>query len=105
MIIKDFNLKFANKEELDNLFAQCGLIVEGEYFLSSESHSLLVIGEIWKPSNVFDTIQDSEGNILQIERTIKVEGYHANLRLVDMEIPNNLLPYIINPITPTHKWL
>ena len=80
-------------------------MIEGEYVTVSENHALVIIGEIWKPSGIFNQVTDSEGNVIQVEEKIKQEGYHVNLRLIDAELPEILIPFVINPQKPMYGWL
>lgn len=105
MIVTDFFLKFNSIEQLEELFINCGFIVNGFIIKDSENYSLYIIGEIWKPTGVFNQITDSEGNVLQVEEKVKLDGYHANLRLVDVELPEILQPFTIVPQNPMYGWL
>ena len=98
-------IKCQDKAELDSVLGECRLMIEGEYCTASENHALVIIGEIWKLTGIYETVSDSEGNIVQIEQREKQAGYHANLRLVDSALPNELIPFIINPQNPMYDWL
>lgn len=102
----DYYIKCKDKAELDSVLAECGLMDDEYYYCTaSESHALVIIGEIWKPTGVFNQITDSEGNVLQIEERQKLDGYHANLRLIDIELPEILQPFTIVPQNPMYGWL
>jgi hypothetical protein len=86
----DYYIKCQDKTELDSVLDECGLMIEGEYIIASENHSLVVLGTI---SRVVDEVEEA------------LDGYHANIRMLNDEpLCEHLLPYLVVPQNPVNVW-
>jgi hypothetical protein len=64
----------------------------------THDHAIDLIGIIYKPA-----VLDSNG--VEITPAKAVTGWHVNVRLLhDQELPAVLVPFIINPKTPSRVW-
>lgn len=99
----DYYLKFTTKEEAFQAFKEAGYTSqdeEGKEFVISATHSYCVdlVGDIYKGGK---WELNESGEIITIEEPVKLEGYHANVRILSGDIAETLRPFVIdNPTTP-----
>lgn len=98
----DYYLKFTTEEEAFQAFKEAGYTSqdeEGKEFVISATHSYCVdlVGDIYKGGKW--EYQGEE--FVTIEEPVKLDGYHANVRILSGDIAENLRPFVIdNPTTP-----
>lgn len=77
-----YQTHYLRAETYEDFFTACAdaeLVLDGEIITSSHSHSLILIGTLYKPTGV--TLQDSDGN--DYPEMVALPGYHANLRCIE----------------------
>jgi len=98
----DYYLKFTTEEEAFQAFKEAGYTSqdeEGKEFVISATHSYCVdlVGDIYKGGKW--EYQGEE--FVTIEEPVKLDGYHANVRILSGDIAETLRPFVIdNPTTP-----
>lgn len=98
----DYYLKFTTEEEAFQAFKEAGYTSqdeEGKEFVISATHSYCVdlVGDIYKGGKW--EYQGEE--FVTIEEPVKLDGYHANVRILSGDIAENLRTFVINnPTTP-----
>lgn len=74
-------------------------VVAGDQWLTyKDGANLDVVGTIYKPTGVM--ITDFDG--LQHPEMARLDGWHVNLRIA--ELPEELLPFVVEPATPSRVW-
>ncbi len=74
-----YTTQYLKAESYEDFYAECekaGLVQDGEIVTSSHNHSIVLLGELQKPTGAMLT--DKEGN--EFAETVPLSGYHANLR-------------------------
>jgi hypothetical protein len=98
----DYYLKFTTEEEAFQAFKEAGYTStdeNGKEFVISATHSYCVdlVGDIYKGGKW--EYQGEE--FVTIEEPVKLDGYHANVRILSGDIVETLRPFVIdNPTTP-----
>ena len=99
----DYYLKFTTEEEAFQAFKEAGYTSQdetGKEFVISATHQVCVdlVGTIyrggkWEPNE--------EGEMIVIEEPVKLDGYHANVRVLSGDIAETLRTFVIdNPSSP-----
>lgn len=74
-----YKTQYLKSESYESFYAECekaGLVQDGEILTSSHNHSIVLLGELQKPTGTMLT--DKDGN--EYLETVPLSGYHANLR-------------------------
>lgn len=85
--MNDFFLKFDNEEQANSILFK----EEKQVFKNTD-----IIGTIYVPSMSFD----EEGNVIMEA----LSGYHVNIRALEDENTDILLPFIVVPRNPVRVW-
>jgi len=99
----DYYLKFITEEEAFQAFKEAGYTSqdeEGKEYVISATHQVCVdvIGTIYKGGK---WEPNEEGEIITIEEPVKLDGYHANVRVLSGDIAEILRTFVIdNPSSP-----
>ncbi len=119
----DYYLKFASEEEAKEVLFDNDLLLEYTndevtYLSANLIASIDYVGIIFKPTG--KVLKDKEG--LEYPEMKALDGYHVNLRITSLPnktmidadtgeyveipstIPDNLLPYIVEPTSPSRVW-
>ena len=120
----DYYLKFASEEEAETVLTNLNILVKVveedsvEYLPASSFVSIDFVGTIYKPTGV--TLKSEDG--MEYPEMKALDGYHVNLRFaylpsifaIDVEtgesveipstIPDDLAPYIVEPVSPSRVW-
>jgi hypothetical protein len=98
----DLYLKAADADVLYAALEAAGIVAQGEggyHVTDAHKYALDVIGTIWKPTGKM--LQTEEGEVPEMA---PLEGYHANLRVVNGEDSSNLETYKIDVSSPVRHW-
>ena len=100
----DYYLKFSTEEEAFQAFKEAGYTSqdeEGKEFVISATHQVCVdvIGTIYRGGK-WD--MNEQGEMISIEEPVKLDGYHANVRVLRGDIAENLRTFVID--TPNNRY-
>lgn len=90
----DLYLKFKDKAQAASIIYVDAKAAEDE--LQFAYRNTDVVGVIYKPTG--KTLKDDTPEMKALD------GYHVNIRLCDDEDAEVLLPYSIEPLTPSRVW-
>ena len=93
-------LKFASEDEAKERLAAYVSFddsSDGAWIAASHTHALDVVGAIYKPTG--NTIPGADGE--QLPEMAAIDGFHVNLLLIDVDIPEALAAYCTTPKTPS----
>lgn len=99
----DYYLRFASEEEAFQEFQKAGYTAKDEndkeYIITAtHDYCVDVVGIIYKGGKW--EFNEETGERITIEEPVKLEGYHANVRILKGDIAENLLEYQIK--APKH---
>lgn len=93
-----YYLKAETETKLKEALPEDWLDDEGNIICYSEGHALDLIGDlVTAPAET-----DKDGNI--ISEAVVYEGYHANLKLNGVEIPDGLVPLQVTVSSPSRMF-
>ena len=100
----DYYLKFTTEEEAFKAFKEAGYTSqdeEGKEFVISATHQVCVdvIGTIYRGGK-WD--MNEQGEMIAIEEPVKLDGYHANVRVLSGDIAETLRTFVID--TPNNLY-
>jgi hypothetical protein len=112
-------LKTSSEEELLTALKACGWAWEDQYVLDENgnptdtifmnagikyvdsSHRLDIVGAVFTATGNTFTIDNGEGGTEEIDEIIPVDGWHANVELNGIDLPEELSAFVIDaPATP-----
>lgn len=94
----DYYLRFTTEEEALQAFKDADYTAQnenGKEFVITATHQVCIdlIGTIYRGGKWEPT---ESGETITIEEPIKLEGYHANVRILSGDIAETLRPFVIN---------
>lgn len=94
----DYYLRFTSEEEAFQAFQEAGYTAKDENdkeYIISATHEYCVdlVGTIYKGGKW--EINEETGEMITVEEPVKLDGYHANVRILRGDIAENLLEYQI----------
>tara|TARA_R110000868_G_scaffold28093_1_gene105735 strand:+ start:1208 stop:1528 length:321 start_codon:yes stop_codon:yes gene_type:complete len=100
----DYYLRFSTEEEAFQAFKEAGYTSQdetGKEFVISATHQVCidVIGTIYRGGK-WD--MNEQGEMITIEEPVKLDGYHANVRILSGDIAENLRTFVID--TPNNLY-
>ena len=100
----DYYLRFTTEEEAFQAFKEAGYTSQdenGKEYIISATHQVCVdvIGDIYIGGK-WD--MNEQGEMITIEEPVKLEGYHANVRVLSGDIADNLRSFVID--TPNNLY-
>lgn len=94
----DLYLKFNSENQANSVLFNIQ-VIDNETVKIPKYTAIDVIGIIYKPSG--NLIQSEEGEFPEM---IPLEGWHVNVRVTPEEDVSVLVPYRIEPSTPSRIW-
>ena len=95
----DYMLKFADKQEAEQVLQNAGILQEVEGRLTPVfGHNVDIIGAIHKPDGTFTKTEEG----FQIPNFVELDGYHVNVRT--NSAIEALEQYAVTPATPHRVW-
>ncbi len=91
--MKMYFLKFATEVEAKIIMAQ--YMNEDGFITATNDYAIDVVGTIHAPTGA--TLTDEDGN--SYPEMAPINGFHVNMAI--NELPAELMPFSINPITPS----
>ena len=100
----DYYLKFSTEQEAFQAFQEAGYTSqdeEGRELVISATHDYCVdlVGTIYRGGK-WD--MNEQGEMITIEEPVKLDGYHANVRILSGDIAENLRTFVID--TPNNLY-